>query len=165
MYTAKNDFRAFSEALNVSRDSMEHFGIRGQKWGQRRFQNSDGTLTAAGKQRYNKGDLSKKSIQNAKTNEELNKKKIQNSEQRLEKAVKIGAIGMGTAFVASRIGAKGGAGLIFGEGATAGNAARIAVGTMGAVAATGASVATSILLLKGGVTAHRINKRRAEINS
>lgn len=33
-------------------DELFHHGIKGQKWGIRRFQNSDGTLTAAGKKRY-----------------------------------------------------------------------------------------------------------------
>ena len=31
---------------------LYHHGIKGQKWGERRFQNSDGSLTAAGKARY-----------------------------------------------------------------------------------------------------------------
>ena len=31
-----------------------HHGIKGQKWGIRKYQNADGTLTEAGKQRYNK---------------------------------------------------------------------------------------------------------------
>lgn len=31
---------------------LQHYGIEGQKWGVRRYQNSDGTYTAAGKQRY-----------------------------------------------------------------------------------------------------------------
>ena len=31
---------------------LAHHGIKGQKWGVRRFQNPDGTLTAAGKERY-----------------------------------------------------------------------------------------------------------------
>lgn len=30
---------------------MQHHGIKGQKWGVRRFQNTDGSLTTAGKQR------------------------------------------------------------------------------------------------------------------
>lgn len=32
-------------------DCLQHFGIKGQKWGVRRFQNEDGTRTAAGKKR------------------------------------------------------------------------------------------------------------------
>lgn len=31
---------------------LAHHGIKGQKWGVRRFQNSDGSLTSAGKKRY-----------------------------------------------------------------------------------------------------------------
>ena len=36
-------------------DELYHHGIKGQKWGIRRYQNEDGTLTAAGKERYGKG--------------------------------------------------------------------------------------------------------------
>lgn len=34
-------------------DELYHHGIKGQKWGIRRFQNPDGSLTAAGRKRYN----------------------------------------------------------------------------------------------------------------
>lgn len=37
-------------------DILVHHGILGQKWGVRRFQNTDGSLTKAGKDRYGVGD-------------------------------------------------------------------------------------------------------------
>lgn len=39
-------------ADDTNGDVLAHFGIKGQKWGIRRYQNSDGTLTDAGKKRY-----------------------------------------------------------------------------------------------------------------
>lgn len=33
-------------------DELAHHGIQGQRWGIRRFQNKDGSLTSAGKKRY-----------------------------------------------------------------------------------------------------------------
>lgn len=41
---------------------LKHFGILGQKWGIRRFQNPDGTLTEAGKKRYSNPDNVKKDV-------------------------------------------------------------------------------------------------------
>lgn len=35
-------------------DELYHWGIKGQKWGVRRYQKKDGTYTAAGKKRYSK---------------------------------------------------------------------------------------------------------------
>ena len=45
----------------ISSDELRHHGIKGQRWGVRRFQEEDGSLTPAGKERY---DDNKKQIQN-----------------------------------------------------------------------------------------------------
>lgn len=37
-------------------NELYHHGIKGQRWGVRRFQNEDGSLTNAGEQRYNTGN-------------------------------------------------------------------------------------------------------------
>jgi DNA-nicking Smr family endonuclease len=37
-------------------NNLQHHGIKGQKWGVRRYQNKDGSLTSAGKKRYLSGD-------------------------------------------------------------------------------------------------------------
>jgi len=36
--------------------NLSHYGIKGQQWGNRRFQNEDGTLTEAGRSRYGVGE-------------------------------------------------------------------------------------------------------------
>jgi hypothetical protein len=56
-------------------DYVAHFGIKGMKWGVRRYQNNDGSLTSAGKSRYNKKSdhqlkLEAKYQQKGKTKEE-----------------------------------------------------------------------------------------------
>lgn len=48
-------------------DYLQHYGIKGMKWGVRRFQNADGTLTSAGKKRYGSGESSRKSTGKIKT--------------------------------------------------------------------------------------------------
>lgn len=42
--------------METNNDYLAHHGIKGQKWGIRRYQNEDGTLTTEGKKRYSKND-------------------------------------------------------------------------------------------------------------
>lgn len=44
----------YSFALDMPQDFLAHQGIKGQKWGLRRYQYLDGTLTPLGKERYRK---------------------------------------------------------------------------------------------------------------
>ena len=53
-------------------NELYHHGIKGQKWGVRRFQNEDGTLTSAGKKRYDDDNKSVSTDGSAKKAYELN---------------------------------------------------------------------------------------------
>lgn len=74
-------------------NELYHHGIKGMKWGVRRFQDKNGRLTNAGKKRYSDDNESTN-----KTNTEETKKKGLTDKQK--KYIKIGAAVAGTALVA-----------------------------------------------------------------
>lgn len=59
----------------VSRDELRHYGIKGQRWGVRRFQEKNGSLTPAGKERY-ADDLDSDKKQDTKKNTIFTKRNI-----------------------------------------------------------------------------------------
>ena len=47
-----NNYVLISSGYFISDDELYHYGIKGMKWGIRKYQNEDGSLTSAGKSRY-----------------------------------------------------------------------------------------------------------------
>ena len=67
-------------------DVLIHHGILGMKWGVRRYQNKDGSLTSAGKKRYSDNDNIKEAPQ--KNTEEPKKKSVKDmSDEELRREV------------------------------------------------------------------------------
>lgn len=49
------EWHGYSSEQIVLKNYIEHHGIKGQRWGVRRYQNLDGTLTDAGRAHYGTG--------------------------------------------------------------------------------------------------------------
>ena len=82
-------------------EELKHFGILGMKWGIRRYQNPDGTLTSEGRERYgvktveetkklsySKDYLTLKQKKNRTEKEEQKLKRLENGKKQFEKATK-----------------------------------------------------------------------------
>ena len=87
-----------SQGSFLSETELYHHGIKGMKWGVRRYQNLDGSLTTAGKKRYSDGESVNTSKKNTKTNDTefsrkgiIQKRKDKLVEQYISKGYKPGA--------------------------------------------------------------------------
>lgn len=89
-------------------DFLAHHGIKGQKWGQRRWQNEDGSLTSAGRAHYGYGEGGSKKMGRvynrqlrklnklaAKADVNAQKAAAEKYDKRASKAVKVGNIAAG----------------------------------------------------------------------
>lgn len=76
-----------SEYILTTDGELYHVGVKGMKWGIRRYQNKDGSLTAAGKKRYNaEMDKIKAETKKLRNQERTEKKlsKLESARQNLE---------------------------------------------------------------------------------
>lgn len=79
----------------IYKDELYHHGIKGQRWGVRRYQNSDGSLTPEGQKRYGTAFENpktsraeyKKQIKEAKSNRLSRDRKIQDDYDRGERSI------------------------------------------------------------------------------
>ena len=66
-----SDYLVFREMYLSSFDTLAHHGIKGQKWGVRRYQDQNGALTSEGKERYRTNQGTKEIIGNSDTYSKL----------------------------------------------------------------------------------------------
>lgn len=87
--------------ISFSPDDLYHHGIKGQKWGVRRFVNPDGTLTPEGKRRYGTAEnfyASKQGQNYARQNAQQNK--TSQGSSKVKSAAKIGLAIVGAGLAA-----------------------------------------------------------------
>lgn len=100
-------------------NTLYHHGIKGQKWGVRRYQNKDGSLTAAGRKRLAKeskddwsedaktaSEIRKKSL-NQMTNSELRKLNERTQLEQNYRRLNPSSVSKGIAFAAAAAGVMG----------------------------------------------------------
>lgn len=70
-------------------DTLEHHGIKGQKWGIRRFQREDGTRTPAGKKRQKYQTVSEEARDVLKNRNKYSDQELQSKVNRLNNAARL----------------------------------------------------------------------------
>lgn len=174
-----------SKYIIVGNDELYHHGIKGQKWGIRRYQNEDGTYTDAGNERYGRAQYNRdKGIYGSMAAKRM-QKKMQDSGQSIQglrsqearriagfrKAAKIGGIAGGVAggvggFIGGKILEKNASNLSIGRVSTVGNMGKTLVKSMsemgilkiltgGAGAAAGKAAAQAAVMGVGGYAPNR----------
>ena len=68
-----SDYLVFREMYLSSFNTLAHHGIKGQKWGVRRFQDQNGTLTPEGRKRYRSDQGTREIIENTSSYNNLSK--------------------------------------------------------------------------------------------
>lgn len=82
-----NDFRLYHSAL-MDEDALMHWGIQGMKWGIRRYQNEDGTLTPEGKKRYKVNSIEEYEIKRTAKKQRKMMKKVMRQNRRLNRRMR-----------------------------------------------------------------------------
>lgn len=122
---------------------LVHHGVKGQKWGQRRFQNKDGSLTAEGRLHYGVDNPNNKVTSNVK-------------ETALRSAKRGSLIGAG---VSTGIAGLGAAAILSSVAMPPAAAAGFALGMVGSSALKGGACSAAISAAWGAAAAHRQNKK------
>lgn len=133
-------------------DYLMHFGIQGQKWGIRRYQNPDGSLTEAGRKHY--GYTGKRYGDRVKTNMGLGMNKKQAEIEAYKTTNRNSKIAQGVrTYVAANNAA---ATALYGAAAIAGGAAGVPAGWVAAIIGTPAVTAAAV----GGYSIYRHLKNK-----
>lgn len=68
----------------MENNSLSHWGIKGMKWGRRRYQNNDGSLTPAGKKRYYDSHEDYRRAHDKKSVKQMSDKELRERNNRLQ---------------------------------------------------------------------------------